>query len=169
MWERAAGIKDAPGERCKSGFAGTGTAVALSTHRLSVSPVVVWVGAMVALRVLVVDDNRDAADSLSELLAAWGAEVRTCYDAAEALALVASFAPDAAVLDVQMPVTDGCALAGLLRAAVGSRPLLLIALTGVSDAAACARTAAAGFDRHLTKSIPPEEIVAALGLRRPDP
>ena len=115
-----------------------------------------------SLRVLVVDDNHDAADTLTELLRLCGADVRACYSGAEALQFVGSFDFQAAVLDIHMPgELDGCALAPLLRAGTPHR-LLLVAMTGVSDAAARRRTAEAGFDLHLTKTAAPEVIVAAL-------
>jgi CheY-like chemotaxis protein len=114
------------------------------------------------LRVLVVDDNRDAADTLADLLRLCGADVRVCYEANGALALVPEFAFDAGVLDVHMPGLDGCALAPLLRTAAGARRVLLVAVTGVSDDAARRRTAEAGFDLHLTKASAPELLIAAL-------
>lgn len=114
-----------------------------------------------ALRVLVVDDNRDAADSLADLLRLYGADVRVCYGGAAALELSGAFDFEAGVLDIHMPGMDGCELAGRLRGATPNR-VLLVALTGVSDDAARRRTAAAGFDLHLTKSSAPELLVAAL-------
>lgn len=116
-----------------------------------------------SLRVLVVDDNRDAADTLAELLRLCGADVRVCYSGDEAMQLVGSFDFQASVLDVHMPgQLDGCALAPLLREDAAPNRVLLIALTGVSDAAARQRTAEAGFDLHLTKTAAPEVLVAAL-------
>jgi two-component system OmpR family response regulator len=114
------------------------------------------------LRVLVVDDNRDAADTLAGLLMLAGAEVRVCYDGATGAAAAAEFAPDVGLFDVNMAGMDGCALARAVRAGAGGRPLLLVAVTGVSDAAAKARTSAAGFDLHLTKPAAPRELVATL-------
>lgn len=111
------------------------------------------------LRVLVVDDNRDAADSLTDLLRLHGAEVRVCYDAAAALD--GTFAPDAAVLDIHMPQIDGLELARRLRAQMPER-ILLVALTGVSDEVARRKTAEAGFDLHLTKGIATDVILAPL-------
>lgn len=115
-----------------------------------------------SLRVLVVDDNRDAADSLAELLRACGATVRVGYGGEEALAATDGSDFDAAVLDVHMPGIDGCELASRLRSAAHPRRVLLIALTGVSDEAARRRTAEAGFDLHLTKASAPDVLVAAL-------
>jgi CheY-like chemotaxis protein len=114
------------------------------------------------LRVLVVDDNRDAADTLGELLRLCGADVRVCYTAESALELVPTFPLDAGLLDIHMPGMDGCELAKHLREIVQSRRVLLIALTGVSDAAARQRTAEAGFDLHLTKTVAPDVLAAAL-------
>lgn len=118
--------------------------------------------APLALRVLVVDDNRDAADTLADLLRICGAAVRVGYDGEQALATTDGSDFDAAVLDVHMPGLDGCELASRLRAAAHPRRVLLIALTGVSDDAARRRTAEAGFDMHLTKTTAPEVLVAAL-------
>jgi CheY-like chemotaxis protein len=114
------------------------------------------------LRVLVVDDNRDAADTLADLLQLYGADVRVCYEGSAALELAPEFPFDAAVLDVHMPGIDGCELARKLTALVGGRRVLFVALTGVSDPAARKRTAAAGFDLHLTKTAAPEVLIAAL-------
>ena len=114
------------------------------------------------LRLLVVDDNRDGADTLAELLRLFGAEVRVCYGGEAALAEAAAFDFDAGVLDIHMPGIDGCELASKLRAVAHPRHVLLVALTGVSDDAARRRTAEAGFDLHLTKSSAPEVLVAAL-------
>ena len=62
------------------------------------------------LRVLCADDNPDGAESLADLLAAAGATVRVCYDGVEAMSVVEAFAPDAAVLDLDMPFVNGFAL-----------------------------------------------------------
>jgi CheY-like chemotaxis protein len=114
------------------------------------------------LRVLVVDDNRDAADTLADLLRLYGADVRVCYDGPSALELAPVFPFDAAVLDVHMPGIDGCELVRKLLAITGGRRVLFVALTGVSDPAARKRTAEAGFDLHLTKTAAPEVLIAAL-------
>lgn len=118
---------------------------------------------LLTLRVLVVDDNHDAADTLGDLLHFCGADVRVCYSAEEALALCPDFPFDAGVLDIHMPGMDGCELAKKLRACTEPRRVLLVALTGVSDAAARQRTAEAGFDLHLTKTVAPDVLAAALG------
>ena len=117
---------------------------------------------VLTLRVLVVDDNRDAADSLAELLQLCGADVRVCYSAEPALEAIREFDFEAGVLDIHMPVIDGCELARQLRSRALPKRVLLVALTGVSDEPARQRTAEAGFDLHLTKASAPEVLVAAL-------
>jgi CheY-like chemotaxis protein len=115
------------------------------------------------LRVLVVDDNTDAADSLGELLGLVGAEVRVRYDGPAGLDAARDLRPQAGVLDIDMPGMDGCELARRLGEAAGSEPLLLVAVTGVSDPAARERARAAGFALHLAKPAEPEEVLLALG------
>lgn len=114
------------------------------------------------LRVLCVDDNRDAADSLGALLRLVGFEARVCHDAATALTVAAGFAPEACVLDITMPGMDGCELAASLRGARGGAGLFLVAVTALSDGDAVARTAGAGFDLHLVKPVAPQALIDAL-------
>jgi signal transduction histidine kinase len=113
-------------------------------------------------RVLVADDNRDAADTLAELLRALGAEVVVAYDGMQALRLAECFGPDVAVLDIGMPGQDGCAVASALRERRDGKPLKLIALTGWGQAADRERVAAAGFDHHLLKPVGEPELSALL-------
>src|SRR3954449_10929251 len=103
------------------------------------------------LRVLCVDDNRDAADSLGALLRLVGFDARVCHDAATALTVATGFAPEACVLDISMPGMDGCELAASFRGSVGGPDLFLVAVTALGEPDAVARTAAAGFDLHLVK------------------
>ncbi|MBN9517184.1 response regulator [bacterium] len=112
------------------------------------------------LRVLVVDDNRDAADALGLLLETLGASVRVCYAGADALALAPAFLPHAGLFDVDMPGMSGLVLSRRVREVLPGRPVFLVAVTGIGDAAARERTAAAGFDLHLTK---PADGVALAG------
>jgi two-component system OmpR family response regulator len=114
------------------------------------------------LRILVVDDNRDAADTLASLLMLCGADVRVCYDGAAGVREAAAFRPDVGLFDVNMPWMNGCELARRVRSEAGGRPLLLVAVTGVSDAAAQRQTAGAGFNLHLTKPADPAGLVATL-------
>jgi PAS domain S-box-containing protein len=108
-------------------------------------------------RILVVDDNRDAADSLALLLEADGAWVRVAYDGRNALAQAASFEPHTVLLDLGMPGMDGYEVAHELRRGE-SRELRVVALTGWGQEADRRRTSAAGFDHHLTKPVNIEEL-----------
>src|SRR4051812_31915986 len=114
------------------------------------------------IRVLCVDDNKDAADSLCTLLRLTGFVTEMCHDAAAALALVGRFQPEACVLDVSMPGMDGCELARALRAGADGKGLFLVAVTALGDGPAHERTAAAGFDLHLTKPVAPQRLVDVL-------
>jgi two-component system OmpR family response regulator len=118
------------------------------------------------LRVLCVDDNADAADSLGEMLSLAGHEVVVCHDGADALAAVdGGFDPDVAVLDINMPGIDGCQLASALREDRGQDNLLLVAVTALGDYRSLERMADSGFDLHFTKPVLPESIFDVLGER----
>ncbi|MEZ4236202.1 MAG: ATP-binding protein [Myxococcota bacterium] len=105
------------------------------------------------LRVLVADDNRDAADLLAMWLTTSGHEVHVAYDGEQALALGQQLRPDVALLDLGMPKLDGRDVARRLRAEQPAGELLLVALTGWGQAEDRQATAAAGFDHHFTKPI----------------
>jgi PAS domain S-box-containing protein len=107
-----------------------------------------------ALRVLVADDNRDAADSLQRILALYGHEVRVAYDGGAAVRLGEEFRPRVAILDIGMPGTNGYDVARALRLRSGPR-LTLVALTGWGQEADRRRATEAGFDHHLTKPVDP--------------
>ncbi len=113
-------------------------------------------------RVLVVDDNVDAAHMLHELLAHLGHEAAVAHDGAAALAVAGAFQPDIAVLDIGLPVMDGYELARRLRAQRGASALRLIAVTGYGQDADRMRAQAAGFDHHLIKPIAVDALVALL-------
>jgi PAS domain S-box-containing protein len=118
-------------------------------------------------RVLVVDDNRDAADSLSLLLEVMGHPVRTAHDGPSALAAAREFRPELVLLDIGMPGMDGLAVAGRLRAMPESAEAVVVAVTGWGQEADRRRTREAGFDRHLVKPVEPESLRALLaGMRR---
>jgi len=108
----------------------------------------------ISLRVLVADDNRDAADSLQRVLALYGHEVRVAYDGAGALQIGREFRPRVAVLDIGMPGTDGYEVARTFRRTLGSE-VKLVALTGWGQPADRRRALEAGFDHHLTKPVDP--------------
>lgn len=102
-------------------------------------------------RVLVVDDNADAANSLGMLLTLRGHETQVVHSAREALATVQAFRPEAVLLDVGLPEMDGYELARRLRAMTELRGVRLIALTGYGQAGDFQSARAAGFDDHLVK------------------
>jgi signal transduction histidine kinase/CheY-like chemotaxis protein len=106
-----------------------------------------------SLRVLIVDDNRDAADSLAMLLRIAGNEVRTAYDGPEALEVAQEFRPRVVLLDIGLPKMDGHEVAQRLRQEPWGRPMVLIAVTGWSDETDRAKSRAAGFDHHLVKPL----------------
>jgi len=117
-------------------------------------------------RILVVDDNVDAADSLSRLLRLQAHEVRVAYDGLAALAAARDMNPDVVLLDIGLPKMDGLEVARSLRArADGPRPLL-VAMTGFGQAEDRARTAAAGFDHHLTKPVDPSLLQSLIQTAR---
>jgi CheY-like chemotaxis protein len=103
-------------------------------------------------KIMVVDDNQDAADLLSLALEQLGDTTRVAHDANAALAIVEEFAPDVAVLDIGLPIMDGYELARLLRSRPDHGPRL-IALTGYGQNADRERAADAGFDAHLVKPV----------------
>jgi CheY-like chemotaxis protein len=114
------------------------------------------------LRVLCVDDNQDSADSMAMLLDMLGCEVEVSYNGPAALALSDEFRPDVCLLDISMPGMDGCELARRLRQRAGGRPLLLVAMTALGSESDRGRTAAAGFDHHLTKPVEIDALIDAL-------
>ena len=118
------------------------------------------------LKVLCVDDNEDAADTLGEMLSISGHEVAVCHDGESALGVVESgFHPDVAILDINMPGIDGCQLAAALRARGDNDDLLLIAVTALGDYRSLERMADSGFDLHYTKPILPESLYGILDQR----
>ncbi|HVW29902.1 MAG TPA: hybrid sensor histidine kinase/response regulator [Polyangiaceae bacterium] len=104
-------------------------------------------------RILVVDDNTDAASLLGETLQLFGHEVRVIDDSRIAMEAVADFVPDVAILDLGMPVMDGFELAKTMRARFASRAPVLIALTGYGRERDRERARAAGFDAHFVKPV----------------
>jgi CheY-like chemotaxis protein len=113
-------------------------------------------------RVIVVDDNRDAADSLAMLLQVLGADVRVAHDGAAALEAFDQFHPAAMFLDIGMPGMDGYELAGRVRARPQAENTLLVALTGWGQERDRARTRAAGFAHHLVKPADASRLRALL-------
>ena len=115
-----------------------------------------------ARRILLADDNVDFANSLAQLLAARGHDVRVAHDGATALAQAEEFAPQVAFVDIGMPKVHGYEVARRLRALPRTAGCLLVALTGWGQENDRKRSREAGFDRHLVKPVDPEQIEAIL-------
>ncbi len=118
-------------------------------------------------RVLVVDDNRDSAETLAQLLDLLGHETRTAFDGAEAVACADAFRPDVILLDIGLPVMSGYEVAALIRQRDWSEPVLIVALTGWGQDADRLRSKEAGIDRHLVKPVDPAALQAMLAEERP--
>jgi two-component system CheB/CheR fusion protein len=118
-------------------------------------------------RVLVIEDNIDAAETLQEVLGLGGHEVRVAYDGSRGIAVARQFQPEVVFCDIGLPGVDGYEVARALRATEGLRDTLLVALTGYALPEDKQRATEAGFTHHLTK--PPslevlERLLATLGL-----
>jgi PAS domain S-box-containing protein len=113
-------------------------------------------------RILVVDDNQDAADSLAMMLALDGHEVRQTYAGAPALDCLREFRPDVILLDIGLPGMDGYEVARRIREQPGGASVRLIALTGYGQESDKSRTRAAGFDEHLVKPVELRNLHQAL-------
>lgn len=111
-------------------------------------------------RVLVVDDNVDAAEMLAETLRMVGFEVQVALDGPSALERAAPFAPDLVCLDIGLPGIDGFEVARRLRE-LGGRAPKLIAITGYGQRDDRARSLAAGFDRHMVKPVDLDALMRA--------
>jgi CheY-like chemotaxis protein len=105
------------------------------------------------LRILVVDDNEDAANSLATLVSLWGHEVRAALDGAAAIVEASDFLPDAVLCDLAMPGIDGCRVAESLRRHAALSRTLLLAVTAHGDKEHRRRAARAGFHGHLVKPL----------------
>jgi signal transduction histidine kinase/CheY-like chemotaxis protein len=116
-------------------------------------------------RILLADDNRDAAESLAIILRLEGHHVELAHDGLSALQVYAQHKPDVALLDIGMPKSNGYEVARQIRATPDGRAVLLIAITGWAQDSDKAQSRAAGFDHHLTKPIEPEVLIGLLGPR----
>ena len=110
------------------------------------------------LRVLVVDDNRDAADSCAMMLELSGHQVQTAYNGTRALQLGKGFQPQVVLLDIGLPDLNGYEVARRIRASDWGAALQLVAMTGWGNTEDRERAFAAGFNHHLTKPVAPEAV-----------
>ncbi len=118
--------------------------------------------AVTSKRILLADDNRDAAESLAIILRLEGHEVELAHDGAAALRAFEATRPHVALLDIGMPETNGYEVARQIRAVPDGKDVLLIAITGWAQDSDKASSRAAGFDHHLTKPIEPESLIELL-------
>ncbi len=109
-------------------------------------------------RVLVIDDNRDAAESLAELVATMGHDADVAYDAIAGLGKASEALPDVVLCDIGLPGMDGYEFARQLRALSGSRPVRLVAVSGYAQPEDVARAEEAGFDAHVAKPPDPTRL-----------
>jgi len=119
-----------------------------------------------ARRVLVVDDNQDAADSLAMLLLAQGDAVRTAYDGEEAVQMDEAFLPQIVLLDIGLPKMSGFDVARHIRARRGPG-VLIVAITGWGQEGDRQRSREAGFDHHFTKPVDIERLLELIDRERP--
>lgn len=114
-------------------------------------------------RILVTDDNEDAALTLANLLGMMGHEVRIAHDGVEAIALAESFRPQLIFLDIGMPRMDGYEACRRIRQLAQDPPPFVVALTGWGQADDKRKAEAAGFDQHFTKPVDPDQLEALVG------
>jgi signal transduction histidine kinase len=151
---------------------GSGTALTVRLPRLDApavaeqAAVALPVSALPPSRILVVDDNADAADALAFMLRAAGHEVNTANDGLEALKLSPDFRPEIVLLDLGMPNLNGYATAHRIREQPWGQDVLLVALTGWGQPKDRDRTSRAGFNAHLVKPVGVEELFGTLAQLR---
>lgn len=109
-------------------------------------------------RLLVVDDNRDAAESMSMLLEMWGHEVAYAYDGPTAIETAEQWHPEAVFLDIGLPGMDGYEVAERLRGLPEAKHAVLIAITGYGQEDDRRRSRRAGIDHHLVKPVAPDAL-----------
>jgi PAS domain S-box-containing protein len=168
----AKGIVDLHGGRIEvaSGGAGKGSRFTVRLPNLvtamenkAVARVATSGHAAVSRRILLADDNRDAAESLAIILRLEGHEVELAHDGVAALRSFAEHKPDVALLDIGMPKANGLDVARQIRATPDGKGVLLIAITGWAQDSDKEQSRAAGFDHHLTKPIEPDTLIGLLG------
>jgi signal transduction histidine kinase/ActR/RegA family two-component response regulator len=118
-------------------------------------------------RILAVDDNRDAADSLTRMLELMGHETRAAYDGLEAVQAAAVFRPEVVLLDIGLPKMNGYEAARQIRREKWGKDVVLIALTGWGQEEDRRRALEAGFDHHLTKPVEGAALERLLALMKP--
>jgi CheY-like chemotaxis protein len=113
-------------------------------------------------RILIVDDNADAADSLAQLLEIMGNKVQTAYDGVAGIKAAGAFRPGVVLCDIGMPKVNGYETARCIRAEEWGKSIVLVALTGWSQEDDIQKSADAGFDHHLVKPVEPAALLKLL-------
>jgi two-component system CheB/CheR fusion protein len=113
--------------------------------------------------VLVVDDDRDAADTLATLIRLWGHEAHVAYSAPDALDAIAKFRPQVMLVDLLMPGTDGYELAREIRRGSDIDSVVLVAVSGFADDRHKKEAYRSGFDAYLVKPVAPSDMETILG------
>jgi two-component system, sensor histidine kinase len=119
-------------------------------------------------RVLIVDDQQDAAELMASVLEDLGHEVKIALDGESALVLASEFRPQVALLDIGLPVMSGHQLAALMRATPRLAACRLIAVSGHCNEHDRAQSKAAGFERHLAKPLSIEALLSAIDSGGPE-
>jgi CheY-like chemotaxis protein len=120
-----------------------------------------------SLRILIVDDNRDAADSLVLLLRLMGNDTRTAYDGQEGVDVAGEFRPDVVLLDIGLPKLNGYQACRQIREQPWGKKVVLSAVTGWGQEEDRRRSHEAGFDHHLVKPVDPHDLLKLLaGLQQ---
>jgi CheY-like chemotaxis protein len=115
-----------------------------------------------ALRILIVDDNRDSADSLGMLLSLMGNDIRAAYDGQQGVEAAEEFRPQVVLLDIGLPKLNGYEAGGRIREQPWGEGMVLIAVTGWGQEENRQRSREAGFDHHLVKPVDPEALMELL-------
>jgi CheY-like chemotaxis protein len=129
-----------------------------SPTRSCVTDAVVPAASAVLPKVLVIEDNRDTAESYVRLLRQWKVEARVAHGALEAVEMAQSFQPDVVLLDLVLPQLHGYEVARRLRSSQGTRRMRIIAITAWNSPADRQGSAAAGCELHLAKPVRPEVL-----------
>ena len=123
----------------------------------------------VASRVVIIDDNQDAENTMSMLIEQLGGVTRVAHDAMSRLAAIQDFQPDIVFLDIGMPGTDGYETCRRIRLQSSEQHIFLVAVTGWGQSQVRQRALDAGFDAHLTKPVDPAAMAKVLGGRAGGP
>lgn len=114
------------------------------------------------LKVLVVDDDRDAVDMLKMLLELHGGDAHVAYDGAEAVQLAEALRPEIVLLDIGLPKMNGYEACRRIRQHAWGRSIIVVALTGLGHEDDYAKSEESGFDMHLVKPVEPELLLTVL-------